>query len=125
MCWLTFFFQIAFIHFEGSAILTVQTHVITRNPRIRVSHDKHHTWYLHIDDVQKADAGTYLCQINSETAKTQSGYLHVVGKLSLYSQLAEKMYSNAISTKKMRLFSKFEKQNAFWNPIDEKTALDF
>ena len=70
----------AWIHFEGSAILTVQTHVITRNTRIKVTHDKHRTWYLHIEDVQESDAGRYMCQINTETAKTQFGYLHVVGK---------------------------------------------
>lgn len=73
--------QVAWIHFEGSAILTVQTHVITRNPRIKVTHDKHRTWYLHIEGVQESDAGRYMCQINTETAKTQFGYLHVVGKL--------------------------------------------
>ncbi|OXA64235.1 Lachesin [Folsomia candida] len=70
--------KVAWIHFEGSAILTVQTHVITRNPRIKVTHDKHRTWILHIENVQESDAGRYMCQINTETAKTQFGYLHVV-----------------------------------------------
>lgn len=68
------------MHFEQSAILTVHNHVITRNPRISVSHDKHRTWILHISNVQEEDKGRYMCQINTVTAKTQFGYLHVVGE---------------------------------------------
>ncbi|XP_062546032.1 lachesin-like isoform X2 [Armigeres subalbatus] len=69
------------MHFEQSAILTVHNHVITRNPRISVTHDKHDkhkTWFLHISNVQEEDKGRYMCQINTVTAKTQFGYLHVV-----------------------------------------------
>lgn len=76
-------FQVAWMHFEQSAILTVHNHVITRNPRISVTHDKHDkhkTWFLHISNVQEEDKGRYMCQINTVTAKTQIGYLHVVGK---------------------------------------------
>lgn len=75
--------QVAWIHFEQSAILTVHNHVITRNPRISVTHDKHdkhRTWFLHINNVKEEDHGRYMCQINTVTAKTQFGYVHVVGK---------------------------------------------
>jgi hypothetical protein len=71
------------MHFEQSAILTVHNHVITRNPRITVTHDKHDkykTWFLHISNVQEEDKGRYMCQINTVTAKTQFGYVHVVGE---------------------------------------------
>ncbi|XP_063227088.1 protein CEPU-1-like [Bacillus rossius redtenbacheri] len=71
-------YKVAWMHFEQSAILTVHNHVITRNPRISVSHDKHRTWFLHISNVQEEDKGRYMCQINTVTAKTQFGYLHVV-----------------------------------------------
>uniref|UniRef100_A0A182IV46 Uncharacterized protein n=1 Tax=Anopheles atroparvus TaxID=41427 RepID=A0A182IV46_ANOAO len=73
--------KVAWMHFEQSAILTVHNHVITRNPRISVTHDKHDkhkTWFLHISNVQEEDKGRYMCQINTVTAKTQFGYLHVV-----------------------------------------------
>ncbi|EDS40715.1 conserved hypothetical protein [Culex quinquefasciatus] len=73
--------EVAWMHFEQSAILTVHNHVITRNPRISVTHDKHDkhkTWFLHISNVQEEDKGRYMCQINTVTAKTQFGYLHVV-----------------------------------------------
>ncbi|KAJ8984270.1 hypothetical protein NQ317_009754 [Molorchus minor] len=70
--------MVAWMHFEQSAILTVHNHVITRNPRISVTHDKHRTWFLHISNVQEEDKGRYMCQINTVTAKTQFGYLHVV-----------------------------------------------
>ena len=80
---------------ERSAILTVQNHIITRNPRISVSHDQHHTWNLHIANVQESDRGGYMynhqyylknhnnlfrCQINTATAKVRVGYINVVGK---------------------------------------------
>ncbi|KAK7792612.1 hypothetical protein R5R35_009147 [Gryllus longicercus] len=71
-------YKVAWMHFEQSAILTVHNHVITRNPRISVSHDKHRTWFLHISNVQEEDKGRYMCQINTVTAKTQFGFLHVV-----------------------------------------------
>lgn len=75
-------FQVAWMLFDKSAILTVQNHVITRNPRISVSHDKHRTWFLHINDVHEEDKGKYMCQINTAAAKTQYGFLHVVGRES-------------------------------------------
>ncbi|XP_054000602.1 lachesin-like isoform X1 [Hylaeus anthracinus] len=71
-------YKVAWMLFDKSAILTVQNHVITRNPRITVSHDKHRTWFLHIKDVREEDKGRYMCQINTATAKTQYGYVHVV-----------------------------------------------
>lgn len=74
------------MHFEQSAILTVHNHVITRNPRVSVTHDKHRTWFLHISDVREEDRGRYMCQINTVTAKTQFGYLHVVGKKTIQSK---------------------------------------
>jgi hypothetical protein len=80
---LEFCLQVAWMHFEQSAILTVHNHVITRNPRISVTHDKHRTWFLHISNVQEEDKGRYMCQINTVTAKTQFGYLHVVGEFSV------------------------------------------
>jgi len=61
-----------------SAILTVQNNVITRNPRIGVSHEGHRTWNLHIRNVQRTDQGAYMCQINTAKAKTRLGYLNVV-----------------------------------------------
>uniref|UniRef100_A0A1B0A4Z5 Ig domain-containing protein n=1 Tax=Glossina pallidipes TaxID=7398 RepID=A0A1B0A4Z5_GLOPL len=78
--------DVAWMHFEQSAILTVHNHVITRNPRISVTHDKHdrhRTWYLHINNVQEEDKGRYMCQINTVTAKTQFGYLNVVAYSNL------------------------------------------
>lgn len=84
-----FVFQVAWMLFDQSAILTVHNHVITRNPRISVSHDKHRTWYLHINDVQEEDKGRYMCQINTATAKTQYGYLHVVGEFLFYMYLQQ------------------------------------
>ena len=38
--------KVAWIHFERSAILTVHTHVITRNPRVTVSHENHKIWWV-------------------------------------------------------------------------------
>lgn len=70
----------AWIHYDRSAILTVQNHVITRNPRIGVSHEGHRTWNLQIKEVQRSDQGAYMCQINTARAKTRLAYLNVVGE---------------------------------------------
>lgn len=71
-------YKVAWIYMERSAILTVQNHVITRNPRISVTHDQHHTWNLHIASIQESDRGGYMCQINTAAAKTRVGYITVV-----------------------------------------------
>ena len=71
--------QVAWIHYDRSAILTVQNNVITRNPRIGVSHDGHSVWNLHIRDVERSDEGQYMCQINTDPMRHRSGYFEVVG----------------------------------------------
>lgn len=76
--------KVAWIHYDRSAILTVDKTVITRNARIGVSHEGHRTWNLHIRDVQRSDAGAYMCQINTAKAKTKMGHLTVVGKKPLF-----------------------------------------
>lgn len=72
--------QVAWIAFDKSAILTVQEHVITRNPRVNVTYDGHRTWTLHLSRVNATDAGTYMCQVNTIVAKSQFGILNVVGE---------------------------------------------
>ena len=67
----------AFIHRQ--MILTIHNHVITRNPRVEVAQDKHHTWKLTVRNVQKEDKGHYMCQINTDPMLSNVGYLNVVG----------------------------------------------
>lgn len=100
------------MHFEQSAILTVHNHVITRNPRITVTHDKHDkykTWFLHISNVQEEDKGRYMCQINTVTAKTQFGYVHVVGEFSLISSTRKEM-------SRLSDFDSMKTMNIIWAP---------
>ncbi|CAL4168308.1 unnamed protein product, partial [Meganyctiphanes norvegica] len=70
--------KVAWIAFDKSAILTVENNVITRNPRVNVTHDGHRTWTLHLARVNATDAGTYMCQVNTIVAKSQYGVLEVV-----------------------------------------------
>ncbi|XP_069978479.1 lachesin-like [Penaeus vannamei] len=70
--------EVAWIAFDKSAILTVQDSVITRNPRVSVTHDGQRTWTLHLSKVNASDAGTYMCQVNTIVAKSQLGILKVV-----------------------------------------------
>ena len=72
--------QVAFIHLDRQMILTIHNHVITRIPRFDVTHDKHHTWSLHISSVEKEDKGYYMCQINTDPMLSRMGYLNVVGE---------------------------------------------
>ena len=73
-------FQVAFIHIDRQMILTVHNHVITRNPRISISHDNHLTWTLKIEKVTEEDKGFYMCQLNTDPIVSTIGHLDVVGK---------------------------------------------
>lgn len=66
---------------ESQTILTIHTHVITRNYRISLNHRDHQHWNLNISDVRESDRGSYMCQINTVPMKKQVGYLEVVGKV--------------------------------------------
>ena len=72
-------FQVAFIHIDRQMILTIHNHVITRIPRFTITHDKHFTWSLKIENVQKEDKGFYMCQVNTDPMVSKVGYLDVVG----------------------------------------------
>ena len=74
-------FQVAFIHVDRQAILTIHNHVITRNSRFTISHDNHYTWSLKITNVQQEDKGHYMCQVNTDPMVSKVGYLDVVGKI--------------------------------------------
>nr|CAD7438396.1 unnamed protein product [Timema bartmani] len=70
--------QVAWLRVDTQTILTIASHVITKNHRIGVTHSDHRTWYLHIRDVREKDRGWYMCQINTDPMKSQVGYLEVV-----------------------------------------------
>lgn len=65
---------------DTQTILTIATHVITKNHRIAVTHSDHRLWFLHIREVREADRGWYMCQINTDPMLSQVGYLEVVGE---------------------------------------------
>lgn len=71
-------FKVAWLRVDTQTILTIHSHVITKNHRIAVTHTEHRTWYLHIRDVRESDRGWYMCQINTDPMKSQVGYLNVV-----------------------------------------------
>lgn len=71
-------YRVAWIRVESQTILTIHTHVITRNYRISLSHRDHQHWNLNISDVREQDRGSYMCQINTVPMKKQVGYLEVV-----------------------------------------------
>lgn len=73
-------FQVAWLRVDTQTILTIHSHVITKNHRIGVTRSDHRTWYLHIRDVRESDRGWYMCQINTDPMKSQTGFLEVVGK---------------------------------------------
>nr|CAD7591060.1 unnamed protein product [Timema genevievae] len=70
--------KVAWLRVDTQTILTIASHVITKNHRIGVTHSDHRTWYLHIRDVREKDRGWYMCQINTDPMKSQVGYLEVV-----------------------------------------------
>ncbi|XP_043666437.1 limbic system-associated membrane protein-like isoform X1 [Vespula pensylvanica] len=71
-------FKVAWLRVDTQTILTIANHVITKNDRIKITHSEHKMWYLHIRDVNPSDQGYYMCQINTEPMKSQTGFLEVV-----------------------------------------------
>ncbi|XP_055381701.1 lachesin [Condylostylus longicornis] len=71
-------YRVAWIKSDSKAILGIHTHMVSLNPRLSVTHNGHNTWKLHISHVQLNDSGSYMCQVNTDPMKSQSGYLNVV-----------------------------------------------
>lgn len=73
-------YKVAWLRVDTQTILTIQSHVITKNHRIGISYTEKRIWQLRIKDVKETDRGWYMCQINSDPMKSQVGYLEVVGE---------------------------------------------
>ncbi|KAK7578213.1 hypothetical protein V9T40_010418 [Parthenolecanium corni] len=71
-------YRIGWVKTDSKAIQAIHDHVITHNPRVWVSTTDQSTWNLHIKNVQEEDRGQYMCQINTDPMKSQTGYLDVV-----------------------------------------------
>ncbi|XP_039292144.1 lachesin isoform X3 [Nilaparvata lugens] len=70
--------QVAWVRVDTQTILSIHHNVITQNPRISLSYNDHRSWYLHIKNVQEADRGWYMCQVNTDPMRSRKGYLQVV-----------------------------------------------
>ena len=63
---------------DTQTILTIHQNIITRNQRVSLSHHDHKQWQLHLHNVQEADRGWYMCQINTDPMRSRRGYLEVL-----------------------------------------------
>ncbi|XP_065078646.1 neurotrimin [Ochlerotatus camptorhynchus] len=71
-------YKVAWLRVDTQTILTIQSHVITKNKRIGIIFTENKTWQLRIRDIRESDKGWYMCQINTDPMKSQMGYLDVV-----------------------------------------------
>ncbi|XP_012219319.1 lachesin-like [Linepithema humile] len=71
-------YRVGWVKADTKAIQAIHDHVITHNQRVSVSHSDHTMWNLHIKGVQKEDGGLYMCQINTDPMKSQTGMLSIV-----------------------------------------------
>ena len=73
---------------DTKAILAIHTHTVTHNTRISVTRgddgDGRRTWRLKIANVTLADAGLYMCQINTDPMKHETASLAVVQPPRIY-----------------------------------------
>ncbi|KAG0429057.1 hypothetical protein HPB47_023993, partial [Ixodes persulcatus] len=69
---------VAWIHTNRHMLISMHDNLITTNPRYGIAHNGHRTWQLHIREVEEADKGEYMCQVNTNPMKKIMGYLHVV-----------------------------------------------
>ncbi|KAL3276395.1 hypothetical protein HHI36_011779, partial [Cryptolaemus montrouzieri] len=70
--------DVAWVRVDTQTILSIHHNVITQNPRISLSFNDHRSWYLHIKNVQEADRGWYMCQVNTDPMRSRQGFLQVV-----------------------------------------------
>ncbi|XP_042220616.1 zwei Ig domain protein zig-8-like, partial [Homarus americanus] len=70
-------YKVAWVQVETQTILTIHTTVITRNPRVGLSHEGRTVYRLHLKEVTEADRGYYMCQINTDPMINQKGFLQV------------------------------------------------
>ncbi|KAJ8681291.1 hypothetical protein QAD02_017078, partial [Eretmocerus hayati] len=70
-------YRVGWVKADTKAIQAIHDHVITHNPRVSVSHGDHSTWSLRIKGAQKEDEGLYMCQINTNPMKFQTGMLKI------------------------------------------------
>ena len=66
--------QVGWVKADTKAIQAIHTTVVTHNPRVSVEHAGPNQWRLLIKNVQKEDAGAYMCQINTDPMKSQVGF---------------------------------------------------
>ncbi|KAL6439118.1 hypothetical protein ACFW04_003825 [Cataglyphis niger] len=71
-------YKVAWIKSDSRAILAIHTHLVAHNPRLSVTHNGHNTWKLHVTNVQPNDSGAYMCQVNTDPMRSQTGYMNVV-----------------------------------------------
>ncbi|XP_075211004.1 lachesin-like [Lycorma delicatula] len=71
-------YKVAWVRVDTQTILSIHHNVITQNPRISLTFNDHRSWYLHIRNVQEADRGWYMCQVNTDPMRSRKGYLQVV-----------------------------------------------
>ncbi|XP_043279848.1 neurotrimin-like [Venturia canescens] len=71
-------YKVAWLRVDTQTILTIASHVITKNHRIAVTHSGHRTWSLHIRETRVEDRGWYMCQVNTDPMSSNTGFLEVV-----------------------------------------------
>ncbi|XP_076682597.1 neurotrimin [Andrena cerasifolii] len=71
-------YKVAWLRVDTQTILTIATHVITKNHRIAITHSGHRTWSLHIKHTKETDRGWYMCQLNTDPMSSNTGFLEVV-----------------------------------------------
>ncbi|XP_076760101.1 lachesin isoform X2 [Xylocopa sonorina] len=70
--------SVAWMKSDSKAILAIHTRMVAQNPRLSVTHNGHNTWKLHVTNVQPNDSGTYMCQVNTDPMRSQTGHMKVV-----------------------------------------------
>ncbi|CAK9811834.1 Lac [Anthophora quadrimaculata] len=71
-------YRVGWLKVDTKAIQAIHDRVITHNNRVSVSHSDNTMWNLHIKSVQQEDEGLYMCQINTNPMKSQTGMLSIV-----------------------------------------------
>lgn len=119
-----FYLQVAWLRIDTQTILTIATHVITKNHRIAVTHSGHRTWSLHIKDTKESDKGWYMCQVNTDPMSSNTGFLEVVGNeqftLKIVNQILISNHSNSFKTQFSETYAGVYLFKILWTLLDRR-----
>ncbi|KAK2704391.1 lachesin-like isoform X2 [Artemia franciscana] len=116
--------KVAWIKADTKGVLAIQDKVLTNFGKLSVTHEDMHTWTLHIKDVRRSDRGDYMCQVNTNPLRAQTGRLNVVVPPDIFADVGGEVLIPEGGTAKLSCKAKgYPKPQVQWRREDGKEII--